>query len=171
MAKKAAPKTAKKTEKHPGGRPTKYHDGFPQLLLDHFSVDPVITKVERFYYKNGDEKEKEIEVANQLPTIENFCRKHGISKQTLLDWTKAHKEFLDAYTRAKEMQEDIWKQNGLKGLYNAQFAQFIGTNCFGYKNKHDHNVDIPSAPVVNINVVTPEGQDLVSRVLKGERTG
>ena len=76
------------------GRPTKYKPGYCQRLTEFFSIEPCRTTTERFYYKNGDEKEKEIEVANNLPFFSGFARQIKVNTDTLNEWTKKHKEEL-----------------------------------------------------------------------------
>lgn len=119
------------------GRPTKYDPSFCDEMIKYFDVKPTRTIKETFYYKNGDEKIKEIEVANELPLIQDFCFKIDITKQTLHNWLKDHKDFLDAYNKAKELQRTMWAKNTLKGLYNAPFAIFMGKNMFGWRDKQE----------------------------------
>ncbi len=119
------------------GRPTKYDPKYCQEIVDYFDVEPTKIVKERFYYKNGDEKERDIEVANELPTIEKFCIDIGISKSTLHEWRKNNKEFSNAYNVARALQQDLWLKNGLKGLYNASFAIFAGKNMFGWRDKQE----------------------------------
>ena len=52
----------------------------------------------------------------------------GVNVDTLHEWSAKHKEFSEAYTRAKQIQEDIWLRESLSGRYNAQFAKFFGVN-------------------------------------------
>lgn len=137
----------------PAGRPEEYKEEYCQQILDYFSIEPNKIILERFYYKNGDEKEKEVEVANDLPTIEGFCRKLGISKQTLHNWTKKHEEFMDAYKRAREIQEDIWVVNAMKGLYAQPFAIFAGKNMFGWRDKRETDV---TSGGERIKVIVPQ---------------
>ncbi|MBI5402493.1 MAG: hypothetical protein HY959_03770 [Ignavibacteriae bacterium] len=120
-----------------GGRPTKYKEDYCDDIIKYFDIEPTRTITERFFYKNGDEKEKEIEVANELPTIEGFCRTIKINKSTLHEWVKAHKEFSNAYNVAKDLQVDLWLKNSLKGLYNPTFSIFAGKNMFGWRDKQE----------------------------------
>lgn len=147
-----------KIEKHPGGRPTKYSDGLCEKILKHFDIEPTRIIKERFFYMNGDEKEKEIEVANELPTIEGFCRELEISKSTLHEWVKKYPEFSNAYKRAREMQEDLWLKNSLKGLYSPVFAIFAGKNMFGWRDKqeHDHTSNGKDIVIQGINYIQPQ---------------
>lgn len=136
-----------KNGKHAGGRPTKYTKRFAQKLLDFFDKERTKIILERFYYKNGDEKEKEIEVANELPTIQGFCISIGIVKDTLHRWVEIHKEFSDAYKKAKEMQEEFWLQNSIRGLYNPAFTIFAGKNMFGWRDKTETDITSGGKPI------------------------
>lgn len=127
--------TKKPKSKNPVGRPSKYKPQYCQQIIDFFNVMPTKIVIERFFYKNGDEKEKEIEVANELPLIQDFCFKIGVTRKTLLDWTTKFPEFLKAYNIAKDLQEAMWIKNGLKGLYNPSFAIFTGKNMFGWRDQ------------------------------------
>lgn len=119
------------------GRPTKYKKIYCKRMLNFFNREKTKIIFERFYYKNGDEKEKEIEVANELPTIIGFCMTLGIERVTLLRWVKAHKEFCNAYNKAKEIQEEFYTQNSIRGLFNPAFAIFAGKNMFGWRDKSE----------------------------------
>jgi len=124
--------------KHPGGRPTDYRPEYCQQIIEHFSREPVVTLYKREYYKDGTIKtEIPILTAADFPTLQDYADSLGVVKQTLLNWADKYPEFLDAITRAKEIQEAIWLKNGMSGLYNSQFAQFFGINCLGYKAKQD----------------------------------
>lgn len=122
-------------KKKPVGRPSKYNKKYCKAIIDYFDIEPCRTIIEKFHYKNGDEKEKEVEVPNELPLIQGFCRKVGISKSTLHLWVEKHPEFSDAYNIAKGLQEAMWIQNGLRGLYNPSFAIFTGKNMFGWRDQ------------------------------------
>lgn len=119
------------------GRPTKYKPIYCKKLLNYFDKPPSIVLKETIYMKNGDKKEKDLSIIPEFPTIEGFCQQLKISKQTLHTWTTKHKEFMDAYTRAKEIQEHIWLTNSMRGLYNPQFAIFAGKNMFKWKDKSE----------------------------------
>ena len=117
------------------GRPTKYQKKYCKEIIKFFDKERTRIIYETFYYKNGEEKKKEIEVANELPTINGFCIKIGIHPDTLHEWVKKYSHFSDAYKRAKIMQEEFWQQNSMRGLYNPLFTIFMGKNVFGWKDK------------------------------------
>lgn len=122
-------------------RPTKYKKEYCDMLIQHFRVQPQITKSKKTYYADGTLKsEEEYPIAAELPTFQNFADKIDVNIDTLHEWSSKHKEFSEAYARAKQLQEHIWLVNGMSSLYNPQFAQFFGKNCLGYKDKSETEI-------------------------------
>lgn len=123
---------------HAGGRPTKYRREYCERIIRYFDVPPQQTVYKRTYYVDGTIKSEEpIVLGEQLPTFQGFAHEIGVDTDTLLNWASGHKEFFGAYTRAKALQEKIWLINAMGGQYNAQFAQFFGKNCLGYKDRQE----------------------------------
>jgi hypothetical protein len=136
------------------GQPTKYDPEYCEKVIEYFRREPTSTLYKREYFKDGTIKtEVPILTANQLPTFEKFADEIGVHVDTLHEWCKVHTEFSEAYAHAKKLQEHIWKVNSLGNLYNAQFAQFLGKNCFGYKDKID--VDMNVAPITFVDDLQP----------------
>lgn len=123
--------------KHAGGRPTKYKPEYCQAIIDFFSIPPTRTVIETITRKDGSTLEKETQVASDFPTIQGFCFSIDIVKDTLHEWIAKYPEFADAYKRAKELQENLWVQNSIKGLYNPAFTIFTGKNIFGWRDKQE----------------------------------
>ena len=124
------------------GRPSKYKPEYCDDIIRYFDVPPQQTTYKKTYYADGTLKSEDpVTLACQLPTLQGYAHSIDINKDTLIEWSKEHQEFSVAYTRAKELQEQIWLINGMSGLYNSQFAQFFGTNCLGYKIKQDVTLD------------------------------
>jgi transposase len=73
--------------------------------------------------------QKVIEWGRQGKTIANMCEKLDISRQTFYDWQKAHSDFLDATTRARDLSLSWWEEQGQSGL----FAEGFNSNLW-YKN-------------------------------------
>lgn len=118
------------------GQPTKYDEKYCDEIIEYFRIPPFTTGYKREYFQNGALKsEYPIITANAFPTFQGFADKIDVHVDTLNEWCKQHKEFSEAYTRAKALQEKIWLVNGMGGLYNSNFAQFFGKNCLGYKDK------------------------------------
>ena len=130
---------------HAGGRPTKYKEEYCDAIVQYFSVQPQQTTYRRTYYADGTiNSEEPITLAEQIPTFQGFANDIGVHVDTLIEWAKIDKKFSEAYARAKQLQEKIWLINGMSGLYNSQFAQFFGKNCWGYKDKTEteHTGDV-----------------------------
>jgi hypothetical protein len=140
---KTRAKRKKPTAKKPAkmGAPTKFKPEYVEELTKFFDVDPVKIVEDVYKTKQGTEIKKEREVSIQLPTVIGFCRKIGITKKTLFNWMEKHEDLLHAYTHAKDIQENIWLQCGLKGLYQPTFAIFAGKNMFGWKDKQEHSLE------------------------------
>ncbi len=111
-------------------RPTKYHKGIPDLLLEHFDIKPY--EIPR---KDG------AKIANDFPTLAGFAIKLGVHRDTLHQWASEHPEFSDAYGRAKDFQENFLIVNGLKGLVASNFAMFTAKNVLGWRDKQPGEED------------------------------
>lgn len=124
--------------KNKGGAPTKYKPEYCEEIIEYFRLPPSRTEYKEEYFANGDLKSRvPIVIATEFPTFQGFADKIGVHVDTLHEWCKVHEEFSEAYTHAKSLQEKIWLVNGMGGLYNAQFAQFFGKNCLGYRDKQE----------------------------------
>lgn len=118
------------------GRPSKYKEEYCISIVEHFNKVPVKTRTKKTYYADGSLKsEDEYPIGTEFPTFQGFANKIGVDMSTLTEWINIYEEFSIAYARAKELQEHIWLVNSMGNLYNAQFAQFFGKNCLGYKDK------------------------------------
>jgi len=125
-------------EKNKGGAPTKYKKEYCKKIVEYFRIPPTRTEYKEEYFNDGSLKSKvPVIIANEFPTFQGFADTIGVHYDTLKEWCDVHEEFSEAYTRAKRLQEKIWLQNAMSGLYNAQFAQFFGKNCLGYRDKQE----------------------------------
>lgn len=134
VAKEAKPK-------HPGGRPTKYKPEYAKDIVAFFTVPPykreVIEEREE-YHKDGELKSRSHKyryAPTQMPTLFRFAEKIGVSRQTLHTWADEHPEFLDAFTRAKEMQKEWLIANGLGGTAPPQSFVFVAKNITDMRDK------------------------------------
>ncbi len=135
MAKKKVTKKKKSVD----GRPTGYRPKYCKEIIDYFSIPTKVIKQKEVATNRGVEIINE-EKANEFPTIEGFCAKMKMSKQTLHNWTKKHPDFMDAYNTAKNYQLNHIVQNGLDGGYNQAFAKFVMINCTHYTEKIEQEV-------------------------------
>lgn len=81
--------------KHPGGRPTKYS---PEVIQE---INSYLAEA--------------IPENMQIPTVEGIALKLGISKDTLYEWAKEHKEFSDALAKLKMTQKQSLINTGIFG--------------------------------------------------------
>jgi hypothetical protein len=125
-------------EKRSAGPPTKYRPEYCRKLIEFFSV-PLFTEKERTYTtKNGTVKTETYNVPNQLPMFEVFAHTvANVSRVTLWRWSEAYPEFAAAWERAQELQKNFLIQNGISGLYNPVFTQFVAKNITDMKDRQE----------------------------------
>ena len=152
----------KSPEKRKVGRPSKYKEEYCQMMIDYFSVEPTEMRLDTEVVESGEigdhaevirKKSTTKEKGVQFPTFVRFALKIGVTDNTLQHWCKDNPEFLRAYDSCRELQEDCWKINSLNGTYNPTFAQFLGKNVYGYKDRTevDQNVVITAMPTIQLN--------------------
>ena len=136
-----------KPEGYVFGRPTLYKDKYVQMMEDYFNREPYTIK----HTKKGA-----ILVPCAFPTYSGFASKIGIDRHTLKTWAEAknkdgtlkHPDFSTTYKIAKCHQARILIENGLLGLYPANFAIYTAKNVLGWrdnpKTKHSGNGDKPN---------------------------
>lgn len=120
-------KEVKKTRKL--GRPTKYHDKIPSLLLEHFNIPLYYKTTEQKMSASGAVENIEVTKASDMPTFEGFAVKLMVNIDTLHEWRSKHKPFSEAYRICKGIQKNFLMAHGLNGNYNSAFAKFIAVNC------------------------------------------
>lgn len=99
-AKKAdaiAKEVVEKTQKHPGGRPTKYDEAYCEQFLN-LSAD-------------GWSKEE-------------ICLEWLISHQTFYDWQNKHPEFLEAVKRGTQLSKGWWMRQAREHLSSSKEFPF-----------------------------------------------
>lgn len=144
----------RETTKHAGGRPTKYRPIYCKKLIEFFSSPPVTVKKRQIVTKSGVRIE-DVEVPNDLPTIEGFARKMGIAIQTVYNWERTQPEFMEAVIEARALRKNFLIQNGLKGFYQPNVWQFITQNLTDMRTQQKVEVD----GVVTINLVNYANAD------------
>ncbi len=105
-------------KKRPNGRPPKYKPEYCKGIIKYF---------------------KEFE---GFPTIAGICVEFGVTKQTIHNWCEEYPDFLDAYTRAKHIQEQNLVSGAMTGKYNPQFSAFFSKNNLGYKDKKETDMNV-----------------------------
>lgn len=65
-----------------------------------------------------------LELGRQGKSVVQMACHLDVVRQTMLDWCKVYPEFLDAFTRAKQLSQDWWETQAQSGLtadkFNAQ---------------------------------------------------
>lgn len=119
-----------KPEGYTFGCPTDYKPEYCDLILseEFFGRSFTQTLTKTYTTKAGTKIEEPIIIGNEIPTIEEFCWKIGVVRQTVLNWLKVHPEFLEAFTRAKERFRDFIVKNGITSRYEKQFSIFLAVN-------------------------------------------
>lgn len=128
------------SDKPTKGRPTKYTEDMPQILLDYFNVD-LFDTVSEEVASQGKAVAVVKRVPKRLPTFERFCVDNNLHHSTLLDWKRKYPDFSEAYDKAKYCQKDFLMQHGLLGTHNAGYSKFVSINVTDMKDKveHEHN--------------------------------
>ncbi len=129
---------------HPG-QPTKYKKEYAVKLLEYFGEPP--------YFQNEIGKKE----ANDFPTLAGFAISIGVHRETILNWTKEHPEFFDAYKRAKDYQENFLVVNAMKGLIHPSFSIFTAKNILNWREKQEVEMN-------ENHVITFLPEDLESRI-------
>lgn len=130
----------KSIQKNKGGRPTKYRENYPQMVLDW------LDKRKDSYTTTPDGKE---ELRVDIPLIEELEVLFKISKDTLYKWVKAYPKFSDSLREVKNEQLRRLANNSLSGKYNNQIARLILSTNHGYheKVKEEKEVNINYNPI------------------------
>lgn len=140
------------------GRPPKYNKGMAKKLLKYFSIEPYTYQTVTHFDKNtGKEWTTTEPIANDTPTFGGFCKRAGISRDTLYDWGEKHKEFSDALKRARDMIEEFLVVNGNKNLIAQPFAIFTAKNVLKWADKQDLDVKTNGKEIVSFNFMKPDG--------------
>lgn len=129
------------------GRPTKYKPEYCKEIIKYFDKPLYTTVIQQKMSASGAVKDIEVSVATDIPTFEGFafdiCR---VCHDTILEWKKVHKEFSEAYNKAKGLQKKFLFNHTMNGNYNASFAKFFAINCLDMKEtshvetKNEHEV-------------------------------
>lgn len=148
------------------GRPSKYSDDLPDLLLDYFNEylqNPSrqeITERTVKYYQDGKVKEKFEKfknVSREPPTLFGFGLKHKINYRTLLRWSKErigtapdkgepdnrplrYPDFCRAYKLTKDFQTEFFLKVGMAGSAPPVFTMFSMKNMVGWRDATEQRI-------------------------------
>lgn len=156
----AKPRTAQKAEKPPGyagtGRPGLYRPEYAEQIIAFFDVEPY--KEVTVEGRSGPRVEL---VPNTFPTLQRFAHRIGVRATTVSDWATAvdsegkprHPEFAEAYARARELQEALFVEGTVAGVFSDRFAPFMAKNMFGWKDKTEVAVEVDPVSVEHLQEV------------------
>ncbi len=116
------------------GRPTDYSED----ILDKAKE----------YLASCEDVEIEKEVGNRteyrlnvkLPTIEGLAVYLRVSRDTIYEWAKHHKEFSDTLEDLRAEQADKLINQGLAGNYNSTIAKLVLSSNHGMREKSETDV-------------------------------
>jgi hypothetical protein len=80
---------------------------------------------------------KVIELGKNGASIVEMAHEIGVVKQTLYDWERAHPEFMDALTRARDASQVWWERKGRENLNSSGFAQAMWSRSMAARFPED----------------------------------
>lgn len=151
------------------GRPTDYLIEYCEKIIKFFDREPIETIEIPYEDKNGETQIKILREPCQCPTFEKFSADIGVSRQTLLAWTKKNPDFLVAYERARCLQANIMMVNGMSGAYSAAFTNLSMKNMHGWADKQEiensHTVQqMPTVKIGGDELIFDVGEDDVKEI-------
>lgn len=132
--------------------PKNYDEKYCIEMIKYFDIDPYIKKKRKVTLKDGTEFEEGYLEVNDLPLLSGFAYEIGVHRETLKNWAEAHSKFGYVYQLCKEIQDRNLITNGLKGLYNGNYANLLSKNFLGFKDKKDITTDNKPIEVKNYEI-------------------
>lgn len=111
---------------------------------------------------NDEQNEKD----NKL-FLTKFVISRGYSRKELQTFADRSQEFLHAYNRAKDIQEQFLIDKGLKAEYNPYFTGLTLKNIAGWRDKQDVDHTTKGRPIEGFNFVTNETNNKTNRKTRG----
>lgn len=131
----------KENGKNDTGRPSLYKPEYCDQIIAFFD-QPKTRQILKSHTtgKNDYEKDEYITVPNELPTISKFARSIKVSKSTIYEWAKEHKEFSDTLQEVSELYKEFLNDNALAGYYNPIYSKFVAINTTDMKDKQETEI-------------------------------
>lgn len=129
--------------KHAGGRPSKYKPEFCNKLIELFDIEPWEER-EIPHYKDGEVAWTDIKrLPARMPTLRKFAKEIKVCISTVYGWLDSkhdsfQKEFLYAFTCAKEIRKDWLIDVGLSGGAPPASFKFVAVNVTDMTDKQDY---------------------------------
>ncbi|MFK7780492.1 MAG: terminase small subunit [Candidatus Gracilibacteria bacterium] len=132
-------------------RPLKYDfDKYEKLYIEYIEsckdIHEKFLKSESFS-GTGESKSYEYKLNVNFPSIFNFAKYCGISRDTLYDWANKYPEFSYIMEDLKNNQVDRLINGGLSGRYNSRIVKLI-LSKHGYIEQKKVETDI-NATILN----------------------
>ena len=108
------------------------------LIHEHINIQPYRFVYRKKQYRSHTVSEK-VKQANDLPTLSKLCIKLGTSTQKIKKLEKKGNfpRLSEALTRLRDVIRNMLIVNGLEGLYDTKFAEFVAINeCGMRKTQH-----------------------------------
>ena len=117
------------------GRPTDYDATIVPLTLEY--IDKCQDEIYIFQKASGKTDGFEEKIRTHLPSVAGLALHLDISRDTVYEWEKKHREFADTLTRIRAMQEQALLDGGLSGRYNPMIARLVLSTNHGYRENKD----------------------------------
>ena len=134
------------------------------LVDEHFNVKPYSLVLQSKKYRSHTVTSK-VKRASDLPILSVLCAKLGVSTGKL---TKTSKEdnyplLKDSIERARDVQRNMLILNGLEGLYDTKYAEFVAINLVGMRKTQHLESNIKTD--TGVHLYLPEVLDTVKTPL------
>ena len=126
--------------KHPVGRPSEYDPSY-------------CDKVDE-YLQNASRENM------HLPKVESFAIYLGVTKKTLYNWSKEHKEFLHALDKIMTIQAERLIDDGIYGgkEVNATIVKLLLMNNHDMREKNDTDMTSGGEKITEIRIIEDKKQ-------------
>lgn len=132
-------------KKNKGGRPTLYNEDILNKTKEYISScqDKEIEQEKKEGWVTYKTKVK-------LPTIEGLAVYLEVSRDSLYEWAKVHKEFSYILENLRAEQADRLINSGLSGDYNPTITKVLLTK-HGYVDKAEQDITSGGKPIPILN--------------------
>lgn len=123
------------------GRPEKYSSSYLKKVDDYLKICIDTDKEVVVRQNSRGSKEFFHKQTVKLPTLEGFAEFAEISRKSLYNWRKSHKEFGRKLESILNVQLERLVNEGLAGNYNSTIAKLMLSSNHGMKERVDNTTD------------------------------
>lgn len=127
-------------------------------LLKFFSRPETEIIQEHVRLRDGSVESREVQVQNPMPTVEEWCVQHRMTRATLERFAGLHPIVAEALEFARGAMKVYLIKNGLNGKYDARIVTFVASNETDMKIKAESTL------------VVKNPDDILSQIEAGEKT-